>query len=445
MLHNGRLKTWEVLLLWEFLNIRIGGDKLSNQTIVGVFRNNNYRKLFFAAFFSQLGSVIGIIAFTFYLLDRFSEEPYYATIAEMMYSLPTLFVFFIVGVLADRFDRQKIAAYTDWINAGISMLFLVSVWIGYLPLIFLLLFTRSAVSKFFVPAETALVQGVLRREEYTIAAGLNQFLMSFFLLFGTGLGTLAYIYLSIEGAIMIDAVSFIISGLLIRSCRMNKEIRQPNGPASWRDLHIRNVLQDFKAGLFYILKTPLLMALMIGFFLFGIINSGFSLMPIYLIKYKLAPDTYKEASVLMSIAFGIGVLLGSLLGTILTRYVRLHHIIIVSLICSGALTLIAPYIDQVWTFLVLVFFAAIAIAPSNIAIGGWLPLIVDKRLMGRVQGWINPIVMAGQFLTLALIAVAFPALVSVEIPFYGLGLCFLLVGMFYLLRLPKLVKKHERG
>lgn len=416
---------------------------MRNQSIIGVFRNTNYRKLFFAAFFSQLGSVIGIIAFTFYLLDRFSDEPYYATIAEMMYSLPTLFVFFIVGVLADRFDRQKIASMSDWINAVISILFLISIWIGYLPLIFLLLFTRSAISKFFVPAETALVQSVLRREEYTIAAGLNQFLMSFFLLFGTGLGTLAYIYLTIEGAILIDAISFVVSGLLIRSCRLSKEARLPNGPATWRDLHIRNVLKDFKQGLVYILKTPLLTALMIGFFLFGIINSGFALMPIYFIKYKLAPETWKEASVLMSISFGAGVLIGSLVGTMLTRTVKLHHIIIVSLIVSGSLTLVVPFINHLWTFLILVFFAAIAVAPSNIAIGGWLPQIVDKKLMGRVQGWINPIVMGGQFLTLALIAVAFPNWVSVEIPFYGLGLCFLFVGIYYILRLPKLVKQFE--
>lgn len=417
---------------------------MKSQSIIGVFRNTNYRKLFFAAFFSQLGSVIGIIAFTFYLLDRFSDEPYYATIAEMMYSLPTIFVFFIVGVLADRFDRQKIASNTDWINAGISVLFLISIWIGWLPLIFLLLFTRSAVSKFFIPAETALVQSVLKREEYTIASGLNQFLMSFFLLFGTGLGTLAYIYLTIEGAILIDAISFIISGLLIRSCRISKEARQPNGPATWMDLHIKNVLLDFKTGLFYILKSPLLLSLMIGFFLFGIINSGFSLMPIYLIKYKLAPETYKEASVMMSISFGAGVLIGSLIGTLMTRKVKLHYIIISSLLVTGCLTLIVPFINEVWTFLVLVFFAAIGVAPSNIAIGGWLPQIVDKKLMGRVQGWINPIVMSGQFLTLALIALAFPNLVSVEIPFYGLGFCFLVVGIFYLARLPKLVKQYEQ-
>lgn len=416
---------------------------MKNEGIISVFRNQNYRKLFLAAFFSQLGSVIGIVAFTFYLLDRFSDEPYYATIAEMMYSLPTLFVFFIVGVLADRFDRQKIAAYTDWINAGISILFLLAIWIGWLPLIFLLLFTRSAVSKFFAPAESALVQGVLRKEEFTIAAGLNQFLMSFFLLFGTGLGTLAYVYVSIEGAILIDAISFVVSGFFIHSCKISKEVRQPNGPATIKDLYIKNVLSDFKEGFIYIWKTPLLLALMVGFFLFGVVNSGFSLMPIYLIKYKLAPDTYKEASVMMSIFFGIGILIGSLLGTLLSKKFHLSTIIIVSVISTGLLTFVAPYVDSVWTFFILVFFAAITVAPSNIALGGWVPQIVDRKVMGRVQGWINPIVMLGQFLTLFILALAFPRWVSVEIPFIWLGLSFLIVGIYYLLRLPRLVKQHE--
>jgi len=417
---------------------------LERERILGVFHNTNYRRLFFAAFLSQLGSVIGIVAFTFYLLDRFGKEPYYATIAEMMYSLPTLFVFFIVGVLADRFDRQRIAVNCDWINAGISLLFLLSVWIGWLPLIFLLLFTRSAVSKFFVPAETALIQGVLQKEEYAVAAGLNQLLMSFFLVFGTSLGTLTYVHLQIEGAILIDAFSFLLSGLLIRSCKIKKETRLPNGKSKWSHLHITNIFRDFKTGLIYILKNQLLLALMIGYFLFGIINSGFSLMPIYLIKYKLAPDAYKENSVLMSIFFGAGVLIGGLLGTILARRVKLHQILIVSLLLSGLLTLFAPFVDHTWTFFILVFFAAIAVAPSNIAAGGWLPQIVDKKLMGRVQAWMNPIIMLGQFITLAIIAVAFPKFVSVEVPFYGLGLSFLLVGIYYLFRLPKLVREYEK-
>lgn len=60
----------------------------------GIFKNANYVKLFFANFTSQMGSTIGLTAFMFYLLDRFSEQPFYATLTELMFSVPTLAVFF---------------------------------------------------------------------------------------------------------------------------------------------------------------------------------------------------------------------------------------------------------------------------------------------------------------------------------------------------------------
>ena len=54
-----------------------------------------------------MGSIIVLTAFMYYILDRFSTQPMYATITELIYSLPVLFVFFLVGVLADNMDRKK--------------------------------------------------------------------------------------------------------------------------------------------------------------------------------------------------------------------------------------------------------------------------------------------------------------------------------------------------
>jgi MFS transporter, DHA3 family, macrolide efflux protein len=122
-----------------------------------IFQNRNFSKLFLAGFTSMMGSIIGVTAFMFYLLDKFSEQPFYATLAELMYSLPTLAVFFIVGVLADRMDRQKIALYCDWICAVLCLVLMGAIWLDWMPLIFAILFLRSAVGKFFFPADQAMV------------------------------------------------------------------------------------------------------------------------------------------------------------------------------------------------------------------------------------------------------------------------------------------------
>lgn len=128
-----------------------------------IFKNTSFTRLFIANVTSQMGSVIGLTAFMFYILDRFSEQPAYATVTELMFSLPTLVVFFLVGVVADRMDRQKIAYYCEMIAAVLSLFVLGAVLIGWMPLIFMMLFLRSAVQKFFFPAEQGILQGVLKK------------------------------------------------------------------------------------------------------------------------------------------------------------------------------------------------------------------------------------------------------------------------------------------
>lgn len=153
-----------------------------------LFRNPVFTRLFLAAFASQLGTVVGNMAFAYYLVDHFSTRPALAATAELMYSLPTLAVFWLVGVIADLLDRKKIAAYSDWIRAGLTLLLLVCVHGQLLTLCFLVLFLRSAIAKFFGPAEMGLLQGSIGQAQYVQAAGLNQMIMGLFMLFGMSLG-----------------------------------------------------------------------------------------------------------------------------------------------------------------------------------------------------------------------------------------------------------------
>jgi MFS transporter, DHA3 family, macrolide efflux protein len=58
--------------------------------------------------------------------------------------------------------------------------------------------------------------------------------------------------------------------------------------------------------------------------------------------------------------------------------------------------------------------------------------------MGRVQGWINPLMMFSQSITLGVIAVTFPKILTVEMLYWMVGGCLMLVGVYYLLTLPKI-------
>ncbi|MGG0719267.1 MFS transporter [Robertmurraya massiliosenegalensis] len=408
-----------------------------------IFQNRNYMRLFLANFTSQLGSTIGLTAFMFYLMDRFTDQPAYASITELMYSLPTLAVFFIVGVLADRMDRQKIAYYCDWMSALLSLTLIITIYVGWMPLIFAVLFLRSAVQKFFFPAEHGMVQGILKKDDYTTAAGLNQLVMSLFMLFGNGLGVFAYWTVGVYGALVVDFLSFVISALLIRACKIHNVVRMPNGKHRFKDLNRKMMLEDFKLGFSYILKNKLLRTLLIGFFVLGIVNGGFSVMPIFMLKYKFAPDMYEQFSIVIGIVFGTGVLIGSFIASLLSQKIKLYHLIIIGLLITGVFVIASSLPNNIIIFMAVIFISSLALPLVNIGIGGWMPSIVDPKMMGRVQGMITPLMMLSQSITLGFITISFPTFLSIEALYWLVGVCIILVGVFYLFTLPKYTRENE--
>lgn len=410
-----------------------------------VLANKNFRRLFLANFASQLGSVAGMTAFAFYLLDSFPKQPYYATLTEMVYSLPTLAVFFLVGVLADRLDRRTIAMSSDWIRLGLTLAFLVAVNLKSIPLIFSVLFVRSAVAKFFDPAQSAILQGILKEDEYTMAAGLNQMLVSTFVIFGSGIGALCYWSIGVNGAILVDAVSFAVSACLVQSCNIDASVRTPNGHTRLRDLHIGMVLKDFRAGFRYILRHRLLATLMSGFLILGIVSGGFSVMAMFIFRYKLAPHDYQSMFAILGIVAGIGMLLGSVVVPLFTRRMQLHTMMVCGFFIGGILIFAEAVAPTAWTFIAVDFLFAISVPFVNIAYGGFLPRIVIPTMMGRVQGWISPLTTAMSSLTLAAIAYVFPRYVSVNVLFYVVGSCILLISLYYGVTLGPLYRKFEAG
>ncbi|GAA0321855.1 MFS transporter [Bacillus carboniphilus] len=416
------------------------------RSYIGIFKNPNYVKLFIAQFASQIGTVTGLIAFTFYILDRFSQQPVFATLTEMMYSLPTLFLFFLTGVLADSFDRQKIARNCDWICAGLSLLLLGAVMIGFMPLIFALLFIRSGISKFFPPAQSALLQGVLTKEDYPTAMGLNSMLSSVFFLTGSGLGAFIYWNLGVEGAILIDALSFLVSGVFIALCRIPLEVRMPNGQIAFKEFKLKTVFQNFWVGVKYAWGKPIVLTLLIGILMIGVLNGGTAVMHIFIMKYKLAPETYEQVQIGLTIAIGLGVLSGSIIATYLSKKVALYKMIIASFLINGITPFIQSSIEEIWVYFIVHFIFGTAIPLCNVAFFGWLGQIVDPKMMGRVQGLVTPLMMFTLTLTQAFIAAAFPNHMTIEGIFYIVGGASLATALFYLIKLPKLAKiEHEKS
>ncbi len=85
------------------------------------------------------------------------------------------------------------------------------------------------------------MQVILKNDEYTIAAGLNQFVNSNFMLFGNALGIFVYWNLGIYWAVLIDAGALLIGSLLIKLTSFAGNIRMPNGEHRINNLNLKVV------------------------------------------------------------------------------------------------------------------------------------------------------------------------------------------------------------
>ncbi|MGA4721887.1 MFS transporter [Fictibacillus nanhaiensis] len=419
---------------------------IKSNPYITVFKNKNYSKMFFAYLLSQVGTVTGLTAFAFYLLDRFSEKPFYTTLAEIMYSLPALLLFFLTGVIADRLDRKKISISCDIIAAILTFLIFLSVKADILPLIFVLLFIRSGVTKFFEPAAISIVKGVLSKEEFPFAMGLNQMLMSIFIIVGSSLGALSYSLLGITGAILIDMASFIASALLISLCKVKTEVRLPNGKTKLSELKFPNIIKQFGEGANYIKSNKILVSLFIGILILGIVEGAETVMKLFILKYKLAPSDYQSSLVWLNTTYAIGIFIGSLVASHkLIRSIAFHKMITFTMLIMGSTHLLQALVPNFVVFLAINFLYALAIPLCNIALFGWLGQLVDNNFMGRVQALINPIMMLTFTATQGFIAVSFPKFIDITFLFYLAGICEILLFLFFFTSLPYFIKKRENA
>lgn len=400
--------------------------------------------MFLAAFTSRLGTTIGTTAFLFYLLDRFSSHPGYASLSQMADPLPSLLLFLVVGAIVDSLDRQRIAVLADWIRVGLTLFLALSAALGSIPLIFMALILRSAVGKFFLPSEAALLQGVLEPKDYTLAQGLQQTQMSLFMLFGSALGALCYWTLGIEGTLAVNAMSFAVSGLLMASCRIPEPVRMPSGAMRLRDLRIGRVRDDLRAGIRYILRYRLLLVFMLGFLVLGVAGGGLGVIFVYLLRYRLAPHDYQAMVALNGFTAGVGVMIGSVLAPKLAKRMPLYRMIIWGFLAGAVLIIASGYSPNVPVFLSVDFLFALSVPFVNVPLGGWMPAIVAPEMMGRVSAWIGPLQSASGIATLAVIAALFPDPLPVTGLFVLVGGAVLLLGIYYLVALPPLVRRRER-
>ena len=271
-----------------------------------VLTQKEYCKLIIANTISRFGDSLDSMAFT-WLVYQVTGSAAWSAIVFAMNQLPSVLIQPFAGVLVERMNKKRLMVITDIIRgflvAGIAALYL----LGYVNPLILVLFTLfiSTVEAFRMPAGMAIVPKIIEPELYAYGSSLNSTISSVVQLIGLGCAGVIIGFFGIHLAILIDAVTFFCSGLIIMTMKVRGDKKV------YEKVDLEGYISDLKGGLSY-LKTKTVVR---NFCIMGVIVNAL-VVPINSLQSPLVSEVLGQGGQLLSV-FGIAMTLGMGIGSLI--------------------------------------------------------------------------------------------------------------------------------
>lgn len=186
--------------------------------------NPNFRYLWLAQVVSLLGDWFNTIALSVLVAEYSDGSGLAISLFLMARFLSPLLVSPFAGVLVDRFDRKKILIYCNLLRTGVVLMFLLATTPDTLWLIYLLTILQFTLSALFEPGQSAIMPSVTKREDLVIANTLSGVTWSAMLAIGAIIGGIVSSQFGTATALVIDALTFGVAGLLIMQIKIDDSV-----------------------------------------------------------------------------------------------------------------------------------------------------------------------------------------------------------------------------
>ena len=265
-----------------------------------LLRNADFRRVYIATLISLAGDWFMMVA----LYDLVLSQTGSATLISLVnvcLGLPALVVTPWAGNLIDRTDRRRLMVLVDLLRAGLALLPLLVVSPALLPLAFVAVAGLSAGSGFFDPAAEAAAPNLVAPEDLGRANALLGSAWGTMLMVGSALGGLVATHFGRNVAFALNALSFLLSALLLLRIKTPFSEHQPHRE---QPLTLRESLSE--AGQFS-RRSPQVVALLCGKGLLGLVLGMTSLLSVFAEKVFLRGS---EGISMLFVARGFGALIG---------------------------------------------------------------------------------------------------------------------------------------
>ncbi len=216
--------------------------------------NSNFRNLWFGQLISAGGDWFNNVALLGLVL-QLTGSGFAAGMVLLATSLPHFLLIPIAGPIVDRHNRKHVMLAANFAGAALALVFLLvhnasDIWLVYLG--GMLLISTAA---FFNPASQAVVPNIVSRRELFSANALSSSTWGVMVMVGSGLGGLVSTVFGRETVFMLNALSFLLSNLLIMKVRLPARLSQTS-PAKLEEggcpVQSATTWSDFVGGLSYL-------------------------------------------------------------------------------------------------------------------------------------------------------------------------------------------------
>jgi MFS family permease len=188
---------------------------------------------------AQIVSEIGDWFYTlsiYTLLLQLTGHASSVALALVLQVLPQTLVGPTAGVVNDRLRRKHVMIAADLVRFAVvlAMLFVRSrsmVW-----LVYPLLLAETAMAAFFEPARSSVIPNITAEDEVLVANTLSSATWSVNLLIGAAVGGVVAAFFGRDTVFMLNAISFLMSALLIGGMRFAEPHAESAAPLRPRDL-----------------------------------------------------------------------------------------------------------------------------------------------------------------------------------------------------------------
>lgn len=224
-----------------------------------------YLKIILANLIGRFGDSIDSIAYGWMVYELTGSTTWLAILYGVN-SIPTILFQPFAGALVEFLDKKAAVIMCDLGRGCIVFCTSLMLILGILEPwhLLILTFLNSCFEAFRIPGSLAMIPAVLRKEDYSIGLSLNQSACRVFELIGLGCAGAVIGLLGTGGAVMIDALTFFASALLLLLVKM--PVGEKN--EEHKNISVKRYINDLTAGIRYFNMNQIAVTICaIGFFL----------------------------------------------------------------------------------------------------------------------------------------------------------------------------------